>query len=186
MNINEPLFPEPLPKLTYRERLQIIGEYNVIQLALSFLILITVSSKGLVCFFCWAKMSLYLSQTGNKMMIGFLLKKAIPTYLKVILNLSIWLSGFVFFSMATYQNTNKFQSVKLSYYEYIFNYFQYGIFENFQPIQQYGSFYSFLYFLQMAFLVMIGNNILQSILAQQVLKNSNMKSLTQFIQGIEV
>lgn len=38
----------------------------------------------------------------------------------------------------------------------------------------------------MAFLVMIGNNILQSILAQQVLKNSNMQDLIEFIEEIEV
>jgi hypothetical protein len=122
-------------------------------------------------------MSIYLSETGNRMMIGFLFKKAIPAYLKVIVNLSIWLSGFVFFSMVTYKNTKKFETIQLSYYEYLFNYFQYGIFENFRPIQKYGSMYSFLYFIQMAFLVMLGNNILQSILAQQVLKNSNMQDL---------
>lgn len=76
--------------------------------------------------------------------------------------------------------------MEYAYYEYFFNYFQYGIYENFRPIQKYGSMYSFLYFIHMAFLVMMGNNILQSILARQVLKNSNMKSLVEFIEGIEV
>ncbi len=46
--------------------------------------------------------------------------------------------------------------------------------------------YSFLYFIHLAFLVMVGNIIMQSILARQVLKNSNMKSLVKFIEGIEV
>ena len=44
--------------------------------------------------------------------------------------------------------------------------------------------YAFLYFIQMAFLVMLGNNLLQSILAQQVLKNSNMQDLIEFIEEI--
>jgi len=85
-----------------------IGLYNVIELTLSFLVLITVNHKGLVCLWCWTKMSIYLSETGNRMMIGFLFKKAIPFYLKIIFNLSIWLSGFVFFSMVTYRISKKF------------------------------------------------------------------------------
>lgn len=76
--------------------------------------------------------------------------------------------------MVMFQYSKKFETVQLSYYEYLFNYFQYGIFENFKAVKHRGMGYSFLYFLQTSILVMIGNNILMSILAQQVLKNSNM------------
>lgn len=86
--------------------------------------------------------------------------------------------------MVMYRRTKKFENVQIAYYEYFFNYFQYGIFENFRPIGKYGPMYSFLYFIHMAFLVMMGNNIMQSILARQVLKNTNMKSLVEFIEGI--
>lgn len=110
-------------------------------------------------------------------MIGFLFKQALPAYLKILFNLLIWLSGFVFLSMVIYKYTMKFETVQLAYYEYFFNYFMYGIYENFLPIERYGPLFSFLYFIHMAFLVMVGNNIMQSILARQVLKNSNMKYL---------
>jgi hypothetical protein len=178
--------PPAVRSLSYKERILMIGLYDILELVLSFLVLMTVNEKGLVCMWCWTKLSIYLSETGNRMMIGFLFKQALPTYLKLIFNLLIWLSGFVFLSMVTYNLTHKFETVQFAYYEYLFNYFQYGIYENFMSIEKYGPMYTFLYFIHMAFLVMVGSNILQSILARQVLKNSNMKSLVEFIEGIEV
>ncbi len=88
-----------------------IGVYNILELTLSFLVLITVNEKGLVCLWCWTKLSIYLSETGNRMMIGFLFKHALPAYLKIIFNLLIWLSGFVFLSMVMYRKTKKFETV---------------------------------------------------------------------------
>ena len=88
--------------------------------------------------------------------------------------------------MVVYRVTRKFEETKLSYYEYLFNYFQYGIYENFIPIRKYGFLYSSLYFVHLILMVSIGNNILMSLLAQQVLKNSNMKTLTELIENIEV
>ena len=54
------------------------------------------------------------------------------------------------------------------------------------PINKYGPFFTFLYFIHLVILVGIGNQILQSLMAQQILKNSNMKSLLQLIENIEV
>jgi len=45
------------------------------------------------------------------------------------------------------------------------------------PIRKYGGFFTLLYFIHMIILVSIGNQILQSLMARQILKNSNMKSL---------
>lgn len=100
--------PPAVRSLSYKERIFMIGLYNILELVLSFLVLITVNEKGLVSLWCWTKLSIYLSETGNRMMIGFLFKQALPAYFKVIFNLLIWLSGFVFFSMVTYRLTRKF------------------------------------------------------------------------------
>ena len=42
-----------------------------------------------------------------------------------------------------------------------------------------------LYFFQMLLLVNVGNNILQSILAGQVLKNSNRNALKEMLEGLK-
>lgn len=49
------------------------------------------------------------------------------------------------------------------------------------PIMKKGSFYTLLFFVHLVILVSIGNQILQSLMAQQILKNSNMKGLLQLI-----
>jgi len=61
-------------------------------------------------------------------MLGFLFKKTLPLFIRVIISIMILLSAFVFFSMIVYQNTKKFENVQLAFYEYLFNYFQYGIY----------------------------------------------------------
>lgn len=43
----------------------------------------------------------------------------------------------------------------------------------------------FFYFLQLMILLYIGNNILQSVLASQVLKNSYLKSVEEMIDEIK-
>jgi hypothetical protein len=52
------------------------------------------------------------------------------------------------------------------------------------PIRKYGSSFTLLYFVHLVILVSIGNQILQSLMAQQILKNSNMKSLLKIIENI--
>lgn len=106
-------------------------------------------------------------------MLGFLFKKALPSYAIVIANIFIILTSFVLFSMVNYGITMKFENIKLAYYEYLFNYFQYGIYENFMAIIPYGTIGIILYFTQIIILVSIGNNILMSVLAGQILKTSN-------------
>lgn len=110
-------------------------------------------------------------------MLGFLFKKALPAYAIVIINLFIILTSFVLFSMVNYGISMKFENVKLAYYEYLFNYFQYGIYENFIALIPYGSMGIILYFVQVVILVSIGNNILMSVLASQLLKTSNENGL---------
>jgi hypothetical protein len=42
------------------------------------------------------------------MMIGFLFKNALPTLMRIIINVMLPLMGFVFFSMLVYKSTRKF------------------------------------------------------------------------------
>ena len=91
-------------------------------------------SDGLGSLFCWMRLMAYLSYTDNPFMLGVLFKRAIPIYLKILSNLAILLTAFVAFSRVVYETSTKFENIQLGYYEYLFNYFQYGIFENFKAL----------------------------------------------------
>jgi len=83
------------------------------------------------------------------------------------------MTAFVLFNMLVCTASIKFETVELGYFEYLFNYFQYGIYENFKKaFEPYGILAQFFYFCQIMLLLYIGNNILISILASQVSKNS--------------
>lgn len=118
-------------------------------------------------------------------MLGRLFKEAIPIYLRLLLNILIIMSGFVFFNMLMYRTTRKFETVELSYFEFFFNYFQYGIYENFFALNRFGSAAHALYLLNLLVLLYVGNNILQSILANEVLKFSYLDSLNEMLETID-
>jgi hypothetical protein len=61
-------------------------------------------------------------------MIGFLFEEALPIYFKIFFNIIILITAFVMFDMLVYATSRKFETVELSYFEYFFNYFQYGIY----------------------------------------------------------
>ena len=75
---------------------------------ISFMVLFLFQEKGITCLLFWSKISVILSSSGNKLMIGFLFKNALPTLLIIIVNLLIPMMGFVFFSMVVYNTTKKF------------------------------------------------------------------------------
>jgi hypothetical protein len=77
--------------------------------------------------------------------------------------------------------------VELGYFEYLFNYFQYGIYENFKKaFEPYGMLAQFFYFCQMMLLLYIGNNILISILASQISKNSMLESVEEMLDEMQM
>ena len=83
--------------------------------------------------------------------------------------------------------SDKFETVELGYFEYLFNYFQYGIYENFQfAFAPYGRFVQFVYFLQLLLLLYVGNNILLSVLASQVSKNSMVDSIEEMVDEMQM
>jgi hypothetical protein len=61
-----------------------------------------------VCLFAWMKLVSYLSQTKNKLMIGFLFEDALPLYSKIFLNILILITAFVLFDMLVYSTSRKF------------------------------------------------------------------------------
>lgn len=61
-------------------------------------------------------------------MFGFLFEETIPTYLRIQLNIILYITAFVLFNMLVLNLTKKFEDLELGYYEYFFNYFQYGIY----------------------------------------------------------
>jgi hypothetical protein len=181
-------FPIPARyQLPVAKRLKRIGVYYVSELVISFVSLMTCynSHNGVICFLAWVKLMVYLTQTKNKYMVGFLLEEAVPIYLKIVLNIFLLITAFVLFNCLVYPTTLKFETLKLGYFEYIFNYFQYGIYENFiLAFQEYGQMAQFFYFLQLLYLLYIGNNILQSVLANQVMKNSYMDTVKEMIDEL--
>lgn len=82
----------------------------------------------MICFLAWIKLMVYLTHTKNKYMVGFLFEEALPIYLKVVLNIFLLITAFILFNSLAYPTTMKFETLKLGYFEYIFNYFQYGIY----------------------------------------------------------
>ena len=87
-----------------------IGYYYILELLLSFLAFLGYfnSLNGLICFFAWLKIIVYLAQTKNKLMFGFLFEEALPIYLRVEFNVIILITSFVLFNMLVLVTSNKF------------------------------------------------------------------------------
>lgn len=77
---------------------------------ISFISLMTcyITHNGVLCFLAWIKLMVYLTQTKNKYMVGFLLEEAVPIYLKILLNIFLLVTAFVLFNSLVFQTTIKF------------------------------------------------------------------------------
>lgn len=95
---------------TLTERIKKMGAYYLVEVLLSVLSLFSYynNHNGLVCFFAWMKLMIYLSQTKNRLMVGFLFEEALPIYFKIFLNIIILITAFVMFDMLVYATTRKF------------------------------------------------------------------------------
>ena len=100
----------------------------------------------------------------------------------VILTTFFVLTGFVVFSMAVFSADEKFEGPQLAYFNYVFNNFQYGIYENFMSIEEYGGFYQFMYFVFCFYMVWCTNNIVPSILCNTVINKNRLKYLSKFFK----
>jgi hypothetical protein len=67
-----------------------------------------ITHNGVLCFLAWIKLMVYLTQTKNKYMVGFLLEEAVPIYLKILLNIFLLVTAFVLFNSLVFQTTIKF------------------------------------------------------------------------------
>lgn len=92
------------------------------------------------------------------------------------------ITGFVLFSMVKFSYIYKFEETELAYFTYVFNNFQYGIYENFMDIGRYGGFYQFLYFMFCFYMVWCTNNIVPSIICNTVINKNRLKYLTKFFK----
>ena len=111
--------------MTLTQKIGLIGVWNCLMIGLC---LGSFIGGGLATFFCWVQLARYLEYTSNPYLISFLMRKVIVIQAVLLLNILIVLTGFVMFSMVVFTATKKFEDVKLSYFEYIFNNFQYGIY----------------------------------------------------------
>lgn len=109
--MTDQLFPIPASyQLPLLKRMKKIGVYQISELAISFISLITCynSHNGMICFLAWIKIMVYLTQTKNKYMVGFLFEEAVPIYLKIVLNIFLLITAFVLFNSLVYKTTIKF------------------------------------------------------------------------------
>lgn len=90
---------------------------------------------GISAFLCWLQIARYLEYTSNPYLISFLMRKVVVVEAILLLNVLIVLTGFVMFSMVVFTATKKFENVRQAFFVYIFNNFQYGIYENFIALE---------------------------------------------------
>lgn len=106
--------------------------------------------------------------------------------LTVILTSFFVITGFVLFSMVAFSGIDKFETPEFAYFNYAFNNFQYGIYENFIDIGKYGGFYQLLYFIFCFYMVWCTNNIVPSIICNTVINKNRLKYLNKFFKEIRI
>lgn len=169
--------------MTLKEKINLLGVWNFLMVGLcvgSFI------GGGMATFFCWVQLARYLEYTSNPFLISFLLRKVIIIQAALLLNILIVLTGFVMFSMVVFTATKKFEDVRLAYFEYIFNNFQYGIYENFIALEQYGGFAQLMYYFLLFYMVSCANQMLPSILCGLVISRGRYQDLQEFISGLRM
>jgi hypothetical protein len=164
-------------------KINLLGVWNLIMIVLC---LGSFAGGGISVFLCWVQLIRYLEYTKNPFLISFLLRKVIVIQAALLLNIFIVLTGFVMFSMVVFTATKKFEDVKLAYFEYIFNNFQYGIYENFLALGQYGGFAQVMYYCLLFYMVSCANQMLPSVLCNLVISRGRYKGLQSFISDLKV
>ena len=100
-------------QLPLTKKIQKIGIYFVLEVIVTLLALMSFvgNQNGLICFFAWAKIVVYLAETKNRLMFGFLFEQTIPTYLRIYMNIILLITAFVLFNMLVLTTTKKFQTI---------------------------------------------------------------------------
>lgn len=95
-----------------------IGYYYILELVISFAAFFGYFNghNGVICFLSWCKIIVYLAQTKNRLMFGFLFEETIPTYLRIQLNIILFITAFVLFNMLYLNTSKKFENLELGYY----------------------------------------------------------------------
>lgn len=98
----------------------------------------------------------------------------------ILLSGWVLLNGFIFYSMLMYPGSY-FDSYSLSFFSYVYQMFQCGIYENFTELKDHGYFALILYFLLFFYLFVVGNSLapaLFCILIQMKITEHNVQKYT--------
>jgi hypothetical protein len=168
--------------MPFRRKISLLGTWNLLMIAMC----LGSFAGGITVFLCWVQLIRYLEYTKNPLLISFLIRKVIFIQAALIINVLLVLTGFVMFSMVVFAVSKKFEDVKLAYFEYIFNDFQSGIYENFLDLSRFGGFAQSLYYCFLFYMMSCANQMLPSILCNLVISRGRYKTLQEFMSNLKV